>query len=151
MYWRHPRGIDALNEPKLTYLFHMTLGRCGLFSLYPVLLVGAFSAVRALVRKGAVHRGPILAGAVGFAVLTAYYALRTNNYGGEAYGFRWYIVAAPVLLLMGAPLVATVRRRWQWVLLGIMIGISFFSAWECTRTGWRANQEWICHLLGPSY
>ncbi|HEO71989.1 MAG TPA: hypothetical protein ENN80_12055, partial [Candidatus Hydrogenedentes bacterium] len=44
-YWRNPRGIDALNEPKAAYLFHMTFGRCGLFSLYPILLAGMAGAV----------------------------------------------------------------------------------------------------------
>ncbi|MBN2308936.1 MAG: hypothetical protein JXR94_08205, partial [Candidatus Hydrogenedentes bacterium] len=128
-YWRHPMGIDGLSEPKSTYLFHMTFGRCGLFSLYPVLLAGVAGAVRAAFRRSSPWRGAILAGALGFAVLTFYYATSTNNYGGECYGFRWYIATMPVLLLMGAPLVDSLRMRWQWVFLGFMIGISCYSAW----------------------
>ncbi len=150
-YWRHPRGIDALNEPKWTYLFHMTFGRCGLFSLYPVLLVGLAAALRALAKRNVPHRTAVLTGALGFLVLTAYYAVKTNNYGGEAYGFRWYIVAMPVLILMGAPLLPTVRARWKWVFIAILIRISFYSAWECTRSPWGANHEWTCRFLGRSY
>jgi len=87
-YWRHPIEVDALNEPKGNYLFHMTFGRVGLFSLYPILMVGIAAAVRALFRKDMQYRRHILAGAFGFLVLTAYYLLKTNNYGGQAYGFR---------------------------------------------------------------
>ncbi len=150
-YWRHPRGIDALNEPKGTYLFHMTFGRCGLFSLYPILLAGVASALRALVRTKSPLRGYILTGALAFIILTAYYAKATNNYGGEAYGFRWYIPAMPVLLLMGAPLFPALRKPWHKLFLCVLIAVSFYSAWECTRTGWAANRQWTCRFLGPSY
>jgi len=151
-YWRNPQGIDALNEPKGTYLFHMTLGRCGLFSLYPILLAGMAGAVRALARPRMPAREFILAGALGFVILTAYYVFKTNNYGGEAYGFRWYIVAMPPLLLMAEPIFETMRVRWKWLFAGLMIGVSFYSAFECARQPWGANREWTCRLfLGPSY
>jgi hypothetical protein len=151
-YWRNPQGIDALNEPKGTYLFHMLLGRCGLFSLYPVLLVGVAATLRALFRKKFAYRGHVLVGALGFLILTAYYLLKTNNYGGEAYGFRWYIVAMPVLLLMGAPVLANLRARWKWLFVCAMIAISFYSAFECAKSPWGANNAWTSRLfLGPSY
>ncbi|NIA15570.1 MAG: hypothetical protein GWP08_16025 [Nitrospiraceae bacterium] len=152
-YWRSPRGIDALNEPKGVYLFHMTLGRCGLFSLYPILLVGVAATARALMKRPPIpYRNHILCGAGAFLILTAYYVLKTNNYAGEAYGFRWYIVTMPVLLLMGAPILATMRVRWKWLFVGLMMGISFYSASQCAKSPWGANREWTCQLfLGPSY
>jgi hypothetical protein len=150
-YWRHPRCIDALNEPKGTYLFHMLLGRCGVFSLYPILLAGVASTLTALVYRETPWRRAILTGAAGILILVAYYVLKTNNYGGESYGFRWFIAAMPILLLMGSPLINTVQRRWKWVFISLMIGVSFYSAWECTQTGWAANHEWTSRLLSTSY
>jgi hypothetical protein len=151
-YWRNPQGIDALNEPKGIYLFHMTFGRCGLFSLYPILFAGMAATVRAVYKKAVPHRGAILVGALGFFILTAYYAVKTNNYGGEAYGVRWYIVAMPVLLLMGAPIFMSIRARWKWFFIAAMIGISFYSAFECAKSPWGANRQWTCRLfLGPTY
>jgi hypothetical protein len=149
-YWRNPRGIDALNEPKLTYLFHMTFGRCGLFSLYPILFAGVAGFLRAIVKRDTPWRGYVLAGGAAFLILTAYYMTK-NNYGGEAYGFRWYIVAMPVLLLMAAPVLSGLRKRWHWVFIGLMLGISFYSAWECSQAPWAANRQWTCRVLGPSY
>jgi hypothetical protein len=148
-YWRHPMGIDALNQARGEYLFHMTFGRNGLFALHPILIAGLVATVRALVRRDMAWRPWILGGALGFAVLTAYYASSTNNYGGESYGFRWYITAVPVLLLMAAPVFSGLRGRWRWVFVGLMVGVSFFSAWESTHAGWRSNTEWTCLLLGP--
>ena len=150
-YWRHPIQIDALNEPKTTYLFHMTFGRCGLFSLFPILLAGVVGTVMALRNRETFCRKAILLGALGFAILTAYYVRGTNNYGGEAYGFRWYIVAAPILLWMGAPLFAALRSRWRWIFVAVLVGVSFYSAWECTKWPWSARHEWTCRFLGKSY
>lgn len=150
-YWRNPRGVDALNEPKGTYLFNMTLGRSGMFSLYPILLVGIVGAVRAALGRVQQHRGLILGGLVSFVILCVYYWLRTNNYGGESYGFRWGMVGMPILLLMGIPVVERLRKQWEWVFIALMLGISCYSAWECTIHPWQANQEWTIRFLGRTY
>ena len=151
-YWRSPLFVDALNEPKTLYGFHMTFGRSGIFLLFPILVLGLMAAGRALIKPNSLYRGPILSGTVAFLILTAYYIMKTNNYGGEAYGFRWYIGAMPVLLLMSGPLLATVRARWQWILITVMVGISFFSGFECAKSPWGANNQWTTRLvLGPSW
>ena len=150
-YWRFPIGIDALNEPKAIYLFHMTFGRKGIFLLYPILLVGIVGLVMAIISKTTPQRGAIVAGGIGTAILIAYYTLSTNNYGGAAYGFRWLLPAMPVLLWMGAPLLDRTRPRWAWIAIGILMGISFYSAWQCTVTPWGVNREWTCRFLGPSF
>lgn len=150
-FWRHPRGVDALNEPLETYLLHMTVGRKGIFLLFPVLLLGVFGLLRALYPRPLHGRGPILLGALGTLTIGAYYALTTDNYGGECYGFRWMIVAMPVLLLMAVPAINALRARWAWAAIAVMVGISFYSAWESSKTGWRANQEWTCRFLGQTY
>lgn len=150
-YWRDPRGVDALNEPKALYFFHMIFGRFGLFSLYPVLFLGVWAALRALDRPEDPTSGLVLGGFLAFAVLTAYYAASTNNYGGEAYGFRWYIIAMPVLLMMAAPLLAAIKRRWQWGLVALLIAVSFYSAWECTTTPWAKNREWTTRIFGKTH
>lgn len=150
-YWRYPIGVDALHEPKGTYLFHMTFGRKGIFSLYPILLIGAAGFLGALTLPGVRQRGAILAGGVGTIILGAYYVLTTNNYGGAAYGFRWFIVAMPVLMWMGVPLLEQARTRKAWILIALLFGISFYSAWECAAMPWGVNLEWTCRFLGPSF
>lgn len=150
-YWRHPLGIDALNEPKWAYLFHITFGRCGVFTLFPVLLMGAIAFIRALLYPPFPFRGAIIAGGAGCLVLIAYYASSTNNYGGESYGFRWLIGSMPVLLLMGSVVaVRSVRVRHR-VLLAVMLLVSFYSGWECFLAGWSSGTEWTSAIFGPAY
>ncbi|MFA6241265.1 MAG: hypothetical protein WC655_10070 [Candidatus Hydrogenedentales bacterium] len=150
-YWRHPMGIDGLNEPKPMYLFHLTFGRCGVYALFPILLAGLAAGLRAVASSKMPHRSFILGGGLGVVVLTYYYVTRTNNYGGEAYGFRWFIGAMPLLLLMAAPLLMSLRRRWQWGLVMLMLAISLYSGWECTRVGWQSGKEWTSRVFGPPY
>ncbi|MBX7258889.1 MAG: hypothetical protein K1Y02_21175 [Candidatus Hydrogenedentes bacterium] len=150
-YWRHPLGIDGLSEPKPVYLFHLTFGRCGVYALYPILLAGLAAGLKAVVNPNVKYRSLVLGGGLGVIVLTYYYVTRTNNYGGEAYGFRWFIGAMPILLLMAAPLLAGLRKRWQWAFVSMMMAISLYSGVECMRVGWESGKEWTSRIFGPPY
>ena len=146
-YWRNPAGLDALNEPKAVYLFHMTFGRFGTFLLFPVLLCGVAAALRGVWDRALPWRRYVLLGALGFVVLTAYYVRGTNNYGGASYGFRWHLGSMPVLLLMAAPLLERLRSRVAWTALLPLLAVSVYSAWECYRAPWGEQHEWTCRLL----
>lgn len=150
-YWRHPLGIDALSEPKLTYIFHTTFGRCGVFLLFPVLFLGPIGAIAATKSESTwVKRGAV-AGLICYVVLVAYYVKSTNNYGGESYGFRWYIASMPVLLLIAVPAVARLDRSWKWALAGLMLIVSCYSTAECARAGWESGREWTGYLFGTAF
>ena len=54
-FWLTPLELDAFNkypEPKGVYLFHMTFGHHGIFSLTPLFLFSAWGAVRLLLGRG---------------------------------------------------------------------------------------------------
>lgn len=149
--WRAPVGIDGLNEPKALYAFHLLIGRHGVFSLFPILLFGlaawCTAAYRALPLRGA-----ILASGFCVAVLFAYYIKGTDNYGGAAYGFRWGIGAMPMLLLMAAPLLDTLRNRFAWGVVFAALMVSAYSWWECYRNPWSTDAEWtVRYLFGPTF
>lgn len=150
--WRNPGGIDALNEPKGTYLYHMTFGRFGVFLLYPILLIGPFGCLYALRREMAPWRVYYLAGAATVVLLFAYYVKTTNNYGGGAYGFRWGMGAMPIFILMGIPVFRRVSRPWAWAAIAVLMAVSMYSAWECYREPWGDSHEWTCRwLFGSPY
>ena len=149
-YWRNPLGIDALNEPRALYLFHITFGRFGLFLLFPALLAAVWGMGETLRRGPSQLRIPVGLTACAFLVLTAYYVKSTNNYGGASYGFRWYIGSVPVLLLLGIPLFDRLRSPLGWGTLACAGIVSGYSAWECLQAPWGAGHEWTCRLLfGP--
>lgn len=149
-YWRNPGGVDALADPKGLYLFHITFGRVGVFSLFPVTLLGIMGVWSAW-RSGDARAKAIAAiGVTASAVLLVYYAMTTNNYGGVAFGFRWSIVIAPVMLILAAPAAARMQRAWQWVLAGLLLAASVYSVAECVRHPWEANTEWTTQVFGKS-
>ncbi len=151
-YWRNPIGVDGLNESSLVYLFHLSFGRFGTFTLFPVLLLGVVGGFKGLRDACCPARGPVLAGAAAFTVMTAYYVVATNNYGGAAYGFRWHIGAVPILALLAAPCFARIRKPWHWGVVCLLTAVSLFSAWECLQAPWGASHEWTCRwLFGPVY
>ena len=150
-YWRHPLGIDALSEPKSAYLFQTTFGRCGVFLLFPVLLLGPIGAIAAWRSNDALIKRAALAGLACFVVLVAYYVKSTNNYGGESYGFRWYIASMPVLMIMAIPAAARVNRTWKWALAAAILLVSCYSTCECARVGWESGREWTSRIFGPAY
>ncbi len=150
-YWRHPLGIDALSEPKLTYLFHTTFGRCGLFLLFPVLLLGPIGAIVSMRSDNAILKRSALTGFACFLILVAYYVKSTHNYGGESYGFRWYIASMPVLLLMAIPAVVRINRGWKWAIVCAMLVVSVYSTFECAYVGWESGREWSSRVFGAAY
>lgn len=151
-YWRNPIGVDGLNERRLVYLFHLSFGRFGTFLLFPALLLGFAGLYPGLTDPRCPARLPLAAGAAAFLVLTAYYVVATNNYGGAGYGFRWHIGAVPILTAMALPAVAAAKKPWHWALIALLAAVSLFSAWECLQAPWGASHEWTCRwLFGPVY
>lgn len=151
-FWRHPTGLDGLNEPKMLYLFHLSIGRHGAFLLFPALLLGLAGLVLGLCREDKDTRRWLWGAAAALAILMAYYVLKTNNYGGAAYGFRWLIGAMPVLLLLAIPILRRPVRPWFGVLLAVCFLVGAGSMLECLQAPWGEDREWtVRYLFGPSF
>jgi len=151
-YWRNPIGVDGLNESRWLYLFHMNFGRFGTFLLFPVLFAALPGFVSMLSDKTKGVRLPALALATGFIAMTAFYVLKTNNYGGAAYGFRWHIGAVPVLLFFALPMTTRLNQKRYWPLIAFLLLVSCYSAWECFQAPGGASHEWTCRFLfGPVF
>ena len=110
-----------------------TLRRVPTFPRAPLGPIGALIAIRS---ENVLLKRSTIAGLICFLVLVAYYVKSTNNYGGESYGFRWYIASMPVLLLMAVPLAIRINRSWKWALLTVMLLVSCYSTFESARVGW---------------
>jgi hypothetical protein len=149
-YWRNPIGVDGLDESRLTYLFHMNFGRFGSFVLFPVLLLAFPGAVRMFRNNTAGLRSFVLAMVAAIAALTVYYVLKTDNYGGAAYGFRWHIGMVPVLIFFSLPQILAFRKPIHWFLFLLLVAVSLYSCWECVQAPWGDSHEWTCRLFwGP--
>lgn len=89
------KGINALREPKLIYAFNVLFGTHGLFLYTPVFLLSIWGWIKALQNK--IFKKEALMIGIGIAVIIGYIIITSHNYGGYAYGMRWFIVFVPLL------------------------------------------------------
>lgn len=150
-YWRDPQGIDSLNQPKLVYLFHLTLGRKGFLLLYPILWLAVVAMARAARDRVALLRGERIGYGLLVLLWLGFYTLTTRNYGGASYGVRWFIFFLPPLSLFVGMQLARIRSRAVWALVWALFGISLYSTYQACFKTQSTNPEWTQHLLGPTW
>ena len=155
-YWTTPLEMDYFNkarEPYAVYLFHMTLGHHGVFSLTPIFVFSVIGALRLMF--GPAHRGRMRAVAWMTMVLTiallAFYAWnpKARNYGGSTQGLRWLFWLIPFWLVTLPPGVEGGQdRRWlRWLSL-TAVAVSVVSVGYALRSPW--SHPWILDGLEQS-
>jgi len=146
-YWNTPLEMDWFDkhpEPWHVYLFHMTLGHHGIFSLTPIFAFSIWGAFRDLRRRGSA--GVATLTLVLTPAMLAFYTWKTHNYGGSTNGLRWLFWLIPFWLL-GLPsgLEACASRPWARRLGFAALAISLFSIGYALRNPW--SHPWIQDLI----
>ena len=150
-YWNVPREFDWFNkhpESHTTYLFHMTLGHHGVFSLTPIFLFSLYGIARAV-------RGPSR-GMRAVAWLTAFLTVamlafytwnpKARNYGGSTQGLRWLFWLIPFwLIVLPAGLEPGQSRPWFRRLSLAALLVSILSVGYALRTPW--SHPWLVDAL----
>jgi hypothetical protein len=210
------RAMDAAGEyeSKSTYFFHLSVGRKGVFTLYPVLLLSlaqifraaahlrwnpnrAFGLLMAILlpligyfawaenldvdvgftssfvffmifalapvaiawavsrHSGSLlddKKPPLALETMGMGILTLFwllfYTFNTDNYGGSATGYRWFMFFTPALQFFGIFSIDRMREGWRWGLVCLLVGISFYSGWQASVHPWSMNYDWPVTFLG---
>jgi hypothetical protein len=159
--WKTPLDLDAFNEhPESygTYLFHMTLGHHGVFSLTPIFLFSVVGAARLLAGGGRLlpllpSKGARMAAVAWLTtvltlVVLAFYTWnpKARNYGGSAQGLRWLFWLIPFwLLLLPKGVEGGQSRSWVRGLALLALGISVVSVGYAMRNPW--SHPWILDAL----
>ena len=158
--WKTPLDLDAFNErpePYGVYLFHMTLGHHGVFSLTPLFLFSVWGAGR-LIRKNTqfatiLRRGgePLVALAWLATVLTvvvlAFYTWnpKARNYGGSTQGLRWLFWMIPFwLILLPKGVEAGQNRGW-------VRNLALLRAGSLGDLGWLRHPQPLDSSLDPGW
>jgi len=143
-YWRHPKGNDALDEPRPTYLYHMLLGHHGLFSMTPVLAFSIYGML-AVWRKRRRQALEALVIGVPLLVMIVFYAFKTKNYGGNAAGFRWLLPGVPITLLFVAHATSILQRRAVLWLFLLCFSVSQYQVHAAFRDPWQKTkwEQWF--------
>jgi hypothetical protein len=140
------QGIDWADEAKWVYCFHLLLGHHGLFSLTPVLILGAVGALIGVASLSSVGKDSMGRPALTWlawiclgtlTIVVSFYVWRTNNYGGKTVGPRWLIWLSPMLLLCMRPVLDRPRSaRWSsWLILALLT-VSVVSANYSVANPW---------------
>jgi len=124
----------------LRYTYDMFVGQRGLFSFTPMLIF-AFVGMGVAFRQRR-QRGLIAAVLGGSLVFAAYLILRTDNFGGLAWGTRWFVPLVPLWWYFSRDAYGTLRNRprastvWR-LLFWIAVLISFLTAAQGLHDAWR--------------
>ena len=162
--WKTPLELDALNLPWFdpqeaarrgiggesygVYLFHMTLGHHGFWSLTPIFILALVGLARTLAKR----RQPMGMAAWMTAILTvvllAFYTWnpKARNYGGSTQGLRWLFWLIPFwLLFLPGGVEPGQNRRWVRIVALVALGLSVLSVGYAMRNPW--THPWILDAL----
>lgn len=136
---RFPQTIAGNRSPEnmLSYGVRLLFGDHGLFAFNPVLLW----AVAALVitwreRIGWLREQAVLIGMTS-GLFALYFILFTDNFGGAAYGPRWYTVFIPLLFVFVAGTWATMHQHSRWILFAVLVALSLINNYQGALNPWR--------------
>jgi hypothetical protein len=124
----------------MRYTYDMLLGQRGLFSFTPMLFF-AVSGMAIALKRGP-QRGLLAVVAGSSLVFTAYLILRTDNFGGLAWGTRWFVPLVPLWWYFARDAYGAFRNRpraaavWR-ALFWVAVIISFLTAAQGLHDAWR--------------
>ncbi len=150
-YWNTPLEFDHFNkepEPYGVYLFHMTLGHHGIFSLTPIYLFSVFGALRNLFGRARRLSETAWLTILLTAAMLAFYTWnpKARNYGGSTQGLRWLFWLIPFwILMLPFGVEGGQNRRWvRWISLAALF-VSVLSVGYAMRFPW--SHPWFVDLI----
>jgi hypothetical protein len=149
-YWNTPLEMDWYNknpEPDAVYLFHMTFGHHGIFSLSPIVFFAIFGALRVLRERRELRVIGVYTLLLTAGMLAFYHANRlARNYGGSTQGLRWLFWLVPFwLIVLPRGLAPCAGRKWLRGLSLAAIAVSAFSIGYAIRSPW--SHPWLLDLM----
>jgi hypothetical protein len=124
----------------LRYAYDMFVGQRGLFSFTPMLIF-AFVGIGVAIKQRQ-QRGLALTILLGSLVFAAYLILRTDNFGGLAWGTRWFVPLVPLWWYFAYDAYGVVRNQprtvliWRALFWGAVL-VSFLTAAQGLHDAWR--------------
>jgi len=117
----------------------MLLGKDGIFLYNPLLLLSLLIIFN-IINKKHIFWKEAVSITLGTVIILGYYIIFSNNYGGRAYGIRWFITFIPLLFYFCSFIFTKKFRRYIpffYILLPISLVFSLFGVidpWEKLST-----------------
>jgi hypothetical protein len=128
-------GGTHSSDNLLEYAFRILLGDHGVLAFTPVLLWVTYAVMSVLRRREHPLRGEAIAVGVASLLVMLYIIFFTDNFGGQAYGPRWFIAVTPPLFFFAAE-PALYRSGQRWLILAALSAVSVFAAWQGAPNPW---------------
>jgi hypothetical protein len=128
------------------YIYDMFVGQRGLFSFTPMLIFAFIGMIVAYRQRR--QRGLIAAVLGGSLIFAAYLILRTDNFGGLAWGTRWFVPLVPVWWYFARDAYCVIHEprgaslTWR-ALFWIAVALSFLTAAQGLHDAWREATPFI--------
>lgn len=120
----------------LRYAYDMLIGQRGVFSFTPMLVFAVAGVGIALRNRQSPLRSLTPAALAGSLAFTLYLIFRTDNFGGEAWGTRWFVPLVPVLWYFVSVVFERPRALvWKVGLIAAII-LSFLTAAPGLHDAW---------------
>jgi hypothetical protein len=136
-------GGNGVPDDYAAYAFRMFVGGQGLFAYNPLLLFALAGAVAVAFQRQHALWVESLSVLVGFVLMSIYLAVATGNYGGNAYGERWFVPVIPVLysfIFFVPPLASVTWKSFSWILFLPLLALSALSTWQGIQAPWQYIQ-----------
>jgi len=119
----------------LEYAVRILVGDHGVLAFSPVMLRAAYAVAKVLAWRKHPLRGMAIGVGVASLALSLYIIFFTDNFGGQAYGPRWFVAITPLLFFFAAEpaLYRSVRR---WLIFAALSALSVFAAWQGAPNPW---------------
>ena len=143
--------IDWFNlhpEPKPLYLFHMTFGHHGVFSLTPIFLFSIYACFRNIAGRGRPLKSISWVTLILTAAMLALYTetSKARNYGGSTSTLRWLTWLIPLWLVVLPTGLAAGQdgKGARWLTL-LALALSVLSVGYSLQSPW--SHPWILDLM----
>lgn len=153
-HWLNPQGLDASTDSLPVYLFHLTFGHHGIFSLTPIFLLawaamifprmGYTKGEEGLRARCILGWGTLLLS----LIVLGFYLTKTDsyNYGGWTSGPRWFFWLMPLWLLASLPVLDRLSTsRLGRNLIYVALALSAMSVAYVGMNPW--SHPWLYRLL----
>jgi hypothetical protein len=161
-FWETPLELDAFNEhpePYRVYLFHMTFGHHGIFSLTPIFLFSAWGAMRLLGGRRLLTLCIVLT-VLTIVGLGGFYLHDPSAWepDGPYFKYAWLLLSIPILfgiltLLSAIPWLRGMDRPMEalaWMTTVLTILVVAFYAWNPKARNYGGSAQglrWVMWLI----
>ena len=147
VHWIDPPGIDGLDQDKLTYFTHMTVGHHGIFSLTPIFVL-AFIGLLIPFRDRLKPLLPLqIATMLATIACLVWFTFYTTNYSGMSHGLRRTFWLIPLWLIALPPIIEwLILTAFGRALVWTCLALSVASAGYSVRVPW--GRAWLFELMG---